>query len=287
MVVSSSGKDRGHRVELGEIEAALERHPNVKQSVVIASEGVDDDRRLVAYFVPAGGSAVSTSELRHLLSDASALYDSGNLRVCRLFPLTPSGKLDRKLLPSPPWTKTEHEGNYVAAASDVEHVLCRIWREWLNLEQVGTQDNFFDLGGHSLLALRVIGEINRTLKVFLTVPVFFQNPTIERLAKVLEQKHHGQAEPRLLSLQQGHSGLPLYIIGAGPAEYRIAELIGSDHAVFAVDVPIPVKWRHAIAAADRAALPTIDILALFMAICCVHMSDPCLARSWGILSSAR
>jgi thioesterase domain-containing protein len=276
-------KIRGHRVELGEIEAALERHPNVKQSVVIASEGVDGDRRLVAYFVPAGGSAVSTSELRHLLSETLPPYMIPAAFVSvALFPLTPSGKLDRKLLPSPPWTKTEHEGNYVAAASDVEHVLCRIWREWLNLEQVGTQDNFFDLGGHSLLALRVIGEINRTLKVFLTVPVFFQNPTIERLAKVLEQKHHGQAEPRLLSLQQGHSGLPLYIIGAGPAEYRIAELIGSNHAVFAVDVPIPVKWRHAVAAADRAALPTIEhIGALYGDVLRTHVGSlPCAVMGY-------
>ena len=60
----------------------------------------------------------------------------------------------------------------------------------LNLKQVGLRDNFFDVGGYSLLAARVIGEINKTLKVHLNIPTFFQNPTIEQLARVLEQKHH-------------------------------------------------------------------------------------------------
>ena len=95
-------KIRGHRVELGEIEAALERHPDVKQCVVIASEDLHGERRLVAYFVPAAGSAVSTGELRHLLSESVPAYMiPAALVSVSSFPLTPSGKLDRKALPSP------------------------------------------------------------------------------------------------------------------------------------------------------------------------------------------
>ena len=94
-------KIHGHRVELGEIEAALASHPHVKQCVVIASEDAHGDRRLVAYFVPTAGSAVSTGELRQLLSKTLPAYMIPAAFVpLSSFPLTPSGKLDRKALPS-------------------------------------------------------------------------------------------------------------------------------------------------------------------------------------------
>ena len=151
---------------------------------------------------------------------------------------------------------------------------------------MGRKDNFFDLGGNSLLAVRVLGEINKTLKMHLNVPTFFQNPTIERLARVLEQKHHVRLEPTLVTLQPGHTGLPLYFIDAGPVEYRIAQLIGEDRAIFAIDVPMPSEWRHAIAVADRAALPTIEQLgALYGEVLRAHAgSSPCVVAGysfWG------
>ena len=112
---------------------------------------------------------------------------------------------------------------------------------------LGLHDNFFELGGHSLLAVRVIAEINKTLSVYVNVPQFFQNPTIERLASSLEQEHHVRPKPRVLRLQPGHAGPPLYFIGAGPVEIRIAKLMGEDRAVFGTDVPMPMAWRRAMA----------------------------------------
>ena len=205
----------------------------------------------------------------------------------RFFPLTPSGKLDRKALPPPDVAVRETDAALPCSpALHTEKVLARIWCEMLDLEQVGVRDNFFDLGGHSLLAVRVIGEINKTLKARLNVPAFFQNPTIERLARVLEQKDHVRPEPHgWLPLQPGHTGLPLYFVGAGPHEYRLAQLIGEDRAIFAIDVPMPVEWRHAITAADPAAPPTIEQLgALYGDVLRAHAgSSPCVVAGYSFV----
>ena len=148
----------------------------------------------------------------------------------------------------------------------------------LNLKQVSLRDNFFDVGGYSMLAFRVINEINKTLKVHLTLPTFFQNPTIEYLARVLEQRHDLRPKPQLLQLQSGRIGLPLYFIGVALPEYRVAQLIGEDRTIFAVDVPLPAEWSNAIAAGDRAALPTIEQLgALYGDVLRAHAgSSPCV-----------
>ena len=150
------------------------------------------------------------------------------------------------------------------------------------MERVGLHDNFFELGGHSLMAVRVIAEINKTLNVYVNVPQFFQNPTIERLASSLEQDRHVRPKPRVLRLQPGHAGPPLYFIGAGPVEIRIAKLMGEDRAVFGTDVPMPMAWRRAMATADRAAWPTMEQLgALHGDVVRAHAgTSPCVVAGY-------
>ena len=99
------------------------------------------------------------------------------------FPLTPSGKLDRKALPPPDVAARETDAASLEPRTPTEKVLARIWCEILDLKQVGVRDNFFDLGGNSRLVVLVIGEINKTLNARLNVPAFFQNPTIEGLTQ--------------------------------------------------------------------------------------------------------
>ena len=275
-------KIRGFRIELGEIESVLAGLPGVREAVVVAREDVPGDKRLVAYLTVKEEEPPRVSELRGLLQAKLPDYmvPSAFVTLDRL-PLTPNGKVDRKALPAPDDKKIKIEQSYVAPTTYSEQVLSRIWRKWLNLEQVGTQDNFFDLGGHSLLALRVIGEINKTLKVQLPVLAFFQNPTIERLAEVLEQKHHVRPELQLVSLQSGHTGLPLYFTAAGPVEYRLAQLIGEDRTIFAIDIPL-VERRDASTAVDLAALPTVEQLgALHADVMHAHAgSSPCVVAGY-------
>src|SRR5580658_1410184 len=97
-------------------------------------------------------------------------------------PLTPNGKVDRKALPEPHFEAPVDERKLVAPRTPTEIVLARIWCEVLGLKQVGIRDNFFELGGHSILAVKLISKINQSLGLNLSIPVFFQNPTIKKLA---------------------------------------------------------------------------------------------------------
>jgi amino acid adenylation domain-containing protein len=278
-------KIRGHRVELGEIEVAVERHPGIKRCVVVACEGERGERRLVAYVIPAAGLLAVARELRLFLGKTLPGYMVPSVFISvASFPLTPNGKLDRSALPTPDAAPQDTDFALVPPRTPTEMTLSLIWCDVLNLKQIGVRDNFFDLGGHSLLAVRVVGEINKTLKVRLNIPAFFQNPTIERLAEVLRQMPHCVTEPRLLPLREGPVGLPVYFIGAGPAETKLAALVGGDHAIYAVDIPIHSRWRSAIAAADRAALPTIEQLgALCGTIVYAHAeSSPCVLAGYSL-----
>jgi thioesterase domain-containing protein len=174
-------------------------------------------------------------------------------------PRTPNGKVDRRALPAPGDQAFGTEA-YEAPRGPIETVIGRIWSEFLHLERVGRHDDFFDVGGHSLIALRVIGEINKSLKARLHVPAFFQNPTIERLAKVVGQKHHLVHEHKVIELQFGRTGLPLYFLGAGPLEYSLAQYIGGDRAIFAIDLSIWAEWRHAITVKKPMELQTMEQL---------------------------
>jgi len=292
-------KIRGHRVELGEIEAALERHPGIQRCVVVAGEDAHGGQRLIAYTIPAVGPAVGPAsgpgpavgpavpagELRLLLAETLPAYMIPTAFVSVVaFPLSPSGKLDRNALPPPDTSAPETDVASIEPRTSTEKVLARIWCEMLDLKRVGVRDDFFDLGGHSLLATRVIGRINQTLEVRLRVPAFFENPTIEGLAKVLEQKQHIRPEPQLLPLRSGRTGVPLYFIGAGPTETQIARLMGEDRAIFAIDIPMPVAWRQAIAASNSAALPTIEELgALYSDLLRTHAgSSPCVVAGYSL-----
>ena len=197
-------------------------------------------------------------------------------------PLTPNGKLDRRALPAP----GDHAFGaqaYEAPNGPIETAIAAIWADFCIVERVGRHDDFFELGGHSLMALRVIGEINKALKVRLDVPAFFQDPDHRAAGKVVEQRDH-DAQQQVVPLQPGHTGLPLYFIGARPEEYRLAQLLGEDRAIFAIDMPMPVEWHRAITAVDRAALPTMEQLgALYGDVLRAHAgSSPCVIAGYSL-----
>ena len=278
-------KIRGHRIELGEIESALAGHPDIERCVAIAYQGADGLQNLAAYFIAATGKIIPVQELRWFLGERLPPYmiPAAYVPIAE-FPLTPSGKLDRKALPPPEMRAPETGEEFVEAVTQVEKQLAAIWCEMLNLKQVGLRDNFFDLGGHSLLALRTINEINRTLNVRLNVPDFFQHPTIEQLVLALDLGNQAQAAARIVVLQRGHAGLPVYFMGARPDEYRIAELIGKDRSVFLVDALIPAEWIAAVATEDGKVLPTMEQFGeLFGSALFAHTGNaPCIIAGYSL-----
>ena len=177
-------KLRGYRVELGEIEAVLAGHPAVHEAVTLVREETLEDQRLVAYVVSPQG--VTPSDLRqHLKQKLPEYMVPAHFVMLDAFPLTPSGKVDRKALPIPDESRTLLETAFVAPRTPTEGQLAKIWQEVLKLDKVGTQDNFFELGGHSLLATQVLSRVRRALDVDVPLRAFFENPTVAGLAEVV------------------------------------------------------------------------------------------------------
>jgi amino acid adenylation domain-containing protein len=180
-------KIRGFRIELSEVESVLGQHPAVEETVVIAREDVQGDKRLAAYVVPSNGSTLTFSEMRSFLKEKLPDYMIPSALVfLDLLPLTPNGKVDRRALPTPDLERSRLETKFIAPRTPVEKVLAEIWREVLGLERVGVNDNFFELGGHSLLATQVVSRVYQKFKIELSLRVFLEKPTVAGLTEVLE-----------------------------------------------------------------------------------------------------
>jgi amino acid adenylation domain-containing protein len=151
-------------------------------------------------------------------------------------PLTPNGKLDRRALPAPETRVTAAETS--APKNPVEEVLAGIWGEVLQLERVGTRDNFFDLGGHSLLATRVISRIRNAFRVSLPVRSVFEAPTVAALAERVEAELRvgaGAVPPPIVRIPRGGS-LPVSF-----AQQRLWMLHQLDPANPSYNVPASVR----------------------------------------------
>jgi natural product biosynthesis luciferase-like monooxygenase protein len=182
-------KLRGHRIEPGEVEARLCEHPAVSEAAVLVREDVPGDARLVAYVV---GRAADAAGLReHLRSRLPEPMVPSQVVVLERMPLTPNGKVDRKALPAPRGGARSGQPTGRMPRGETQEKLAALWCRLLGLEQVGTEDNFFDLGGHSLLAVQVHREIREALGCELTVTDVFRFPTITALAAHLEGVHAG------------------------------------------------------------------------------------------------
>ncbi len=178
-------KIRGFRVEVGEIEAVLRQHPEVREGAVAACSDERGGIRLVAYVVPRTPEA-ELRDLREFLREQLPEYmlPSAIVRL-EVFPLMPNGKLDRKALPAPDSAGSEADGPYVAPRSELERLIAGVWREALGVKRVGVRDNFFNLGGHSLLLIRVNNRLREALRMDLTIVELFKYPTVSALAEHL------------------------------------------------------------------------------------------------------
>jgi amino acid adenylation domain-containing protein len=186
-------KIRGFRIELGEIEVLISQHPAVRETVVILSSSQADEQRIVAYVVPQTKQRLSIFELRKFLESKLPNYMIPAAFVTlEALPLTPNGKVDRKALPTPNTARPELEAIYQPPQNEVEKTIAEIWREALNVEDVGIHDNFFELGGHSLLLVQVHSKLREVFKRDLSVLDLFRYPTINSLADYFNQVKNQQ-----------------------------------------------------------------------------------------------
>jgi aspartate racemase len=190
-------KVRGFRIEPGEVEAALCRHPAIRAGVVLAQEGAPGDRRLTAFFVPLREPAPDMGELRSFLLGILPDYmvPAAFVPVPSL-PLTPTGKVDRRALAAVEVTAAAAGHDQRPPQTRRERQIAAIWGEVLGLGEIGADDDFFTLGGHSLLATQVISRIRKSLGVEIPLRTLFERPTVATLAAALPEAGPQEAPVR-------------------------------------------------------------------------------------------
>ncbi|MBZ5595291.1 MAG: LLM class flavin-dependent oxidoreductase [Acidobacteriia bacterium] len=180
-------KIRGFRIEPGEIEAVLDQHPHVRQAIVSSTEDSEGTRSLVAYVQSGEAKAPTVRELRRFVGTKLPAHMVPSTFVfLESFPLTPNGKIDRRMLPKP--GVSQRQACAAAAPSALEEKLSAIWADVLRVERVGVRDNFFDLGGHSLSAVQMTFLVRRAFAVELPLQAVFDFPTVSGLAAELEAR---------------------------------------------------------------------------------------------------
>jgi amino acid adenylation domain-containing protein len=192
-------KVRGFRIEPGEVEAALARHPDVAAAVVLPREE-EGGRRLVAIIVPASGTPedVDPAALRAFLRQRLPEFMIPSFFVALPgLPLNSNNKVDRAALARSPLTSEPAAKAGAGLASPVEEMLAGIWAEVLGLRRVDRLDNFFELSGHSLLAAQVAYRIQQVFAVDIPLRRLFERATLAELAREVEEARHAPSLPPL------------------------------------------------------------------------------------------
>jgi amino acid adenylation domain-containing protein len=191
-------KIRGMRLELGEVEAALAQHSDVREAVVLAQEITAGNESLVGYVVSKQEPPPSGDELRNYLRRTLPEYMvPAAIVVLTELPLLSNGKLNRRALPKPEGLLSQPE-EYIAPENDLEQSIAAIWQQAFKVEKVSIHSNFFDLGGNSLLLAKVHSMLRTALKREIQLVELFQHTTIHSLAK-----HLGEANGRGVLVDPG------------------------------------------------------------------------------------
>jgi amino acid adenylation domain-containing protein len=190
-------KIHGHRIELGEIVAALKQVPEVEQAVAVAREDHPGSKRLAAYVVLDASAKSSPQELRKLLKEKLPDYMVPSaIVVLDKLPLSPNGKVDRRALPRPEALGAQRQKPLLPPRSELEKLLLGMWQSALGQERIGIDDNFFELGGSSIQAAVLINKLQDQLGEIIHLVAIFDAPTLGDFAEYLE-KHYPYAVARI------------------------------------------------------------------------------------------
>jgi thioesterase domain-containing protein/acyl carrier protein len=242
----SQVKIRGFRVELGEIESVLAQSGVVQHAVVLAKKDSEGVNRLVAYVVP---NRMYEQEIaaHHVKTKLPDYMMPAVWVELKELPLTSNGKIDKKALPE--FDASEQiKTVFVPAKTQQEIQYAHLWKEVLGVERVGVTDNFFNLGGQSLLAVSMLSELERITNRKLPIAVLFKYPTIQELAKFINED---KAEARwkcLVPIKATGHKMPVYLIhgdGMNVANFsNLANYMDADQPVYSLQ-PLGLEEQDA------------------------------------------
>ncbi|WP_410993394.1 non-ribosomal peptide synthetase [Bacillus cereus] len=180
-------KIRGYRIELDEIEGTLFKHPEVRDAVVFTYQ----NDKIVSFYLSKDNTELKQEALKTFLSESLPDFMIPNY-VFHLesFPVSPSGKLDRKKLELQiPSLLANMQKQYVPPISETEKRLAKTWAEILNLGKyrIGRDDDFFKLGGHSLIAVQVLNQIQKEFHLKIEIRDIFEHTTIASLSTYIDK----------------------------------------------------------------------------------------------------
>ena len=229
-------KVRGFRVEPGEIAAALLTHPALKSAVVTAEADGAAGNRLTAYVVAAKDEPPEQQEIRRYLRQRLPNYMIPNHFVfVDSLPLTPSGKLDRRALPSP-----LANGRADRPVRELlEARLAEIWEDLLRVHPIGAEDNFFHLGGDSLLVVHLMHRIEHAFGERIPLSSFLAAPTLKGLAAALVKQRTETDRSLMVAVQAGSDKAPFFylhgnILHGGFYCVNLARYVGDDRPFYAL-----------------------------------------------------
>ncbi|MCG7215967.1 non-ribosomal peptide synthase/polyketide synthase [Paenibacillus mucilaginosus] len=233
-------KIRGHRVEPGEIETMLQRHPQVLEAAVTVITGGEGAGQLCAYLVAAAGGTLNAPEIRAYAAGVLPAYMVPDYYVpLERLPLTPSGKLDRRALPAP--SASLHAGRrYEAPETATQRMLAGLWQEVLDVERIGVDDSFFELGGHSLRAMTFAARLEQEGGIRLPLRELFSHPTIRELARRL-QETEGTGELPAIRRQDARGTYPV-----SSAQRRMLILHELEGAQLSYNLPAAFRLRGSL-----------------------------------------
>lgn len=214
--IDSQVKIRGFRIELGEIEAKLASHPAVAQAVATVVTSPAGEREIAAYLRPVRDRQLDRAAVRaHVARTLPAAMIPAHLITVETFPLSASGKIDKKRLPAP---VREQSLGQELPATPMESALAGLYAAVLGPAGLGVTDSFFDLGGTSLTAMRLVHMIGRETGVDLGVIEVFLHPSVRGLAASIDAVKSGTARQAasgpVVELTKGAAGPPVFLIHA-------------------------------------------------------------------------
>jgi amino acid adenylation domain-containing protein len=231
-------KVRGFRIEPGEVEAALVKHPAVAQAAVFARKLSAEDVRLAACVVVRSVEMPTSAELReHLLALLPEPWVPGLFIPVAALPLTAHGKVDRKALteladrsdPSDPSDRSDHAA--AAPLSPLEEHLATLWAGLLNVDHVGRDDNFFTMGGHSLLVTWIAARVREAFGIPPPMRSFFERPTVGNLAVGVLSELAARLEPGRFE--------EMFALVEGLPEAEVARLVAEKRGDLTPRPPLP------------------------------------------------